>query len=304
MRRLILDHLIDLKADGSFRLNLDYFDYCTGLTMTNARFDELFGGPPRKPEDLADAAPHGPRRIDPGRDRRSSAAAGARTCGRNRHEEIVPCRWRRAQLRRQRQGPARRCRSTTSGCSPLRAMPAARSVRRSPPAISTKGCHGRRSMVRTACPAPISVRRSISDIERRLNAAGANFAVCQDKAVIDAAAQALADGQAVGWFQGRMEFGPRALGARSILGDPRSPTMQKTLNLKVKYRESFRPFAPSVLREDVADWFELDADSPYMLLVAPVAERRQRADERRRPRAVRHRQAQCAALRNSGGDAC
>ena len=110
-----------------------------------------------------------------------------------------------------------------------------------------------------------------SDIERRLNAAGAKFAVCQDKAVVDVAAQALADGQAVGWFQGRMEFGPRALGARSILGDPRSPIMQKTLNLKVKYRESFRPFAPAVLREDVADWFQLDADLPYMLLVAPVA---------------------------------
>jgi carbamoyltransferase len=88
--------------------------------------------------------------------------------------------------------------------------------------------------------------------------------------------RALAEGKAVGWFQGRMEFGPRALGARSILGDPRSPTMQKTLNLKVKYRESFRPFAPSVLREDVADWFALDADSPYMLLVAPVQEKRQR----------------------------
>jgi carbamoyltransferase len=114
------------------------------------------------------------------------------------------------------------------------------------------------------------------EIERRLNAVGAKFAVCQDNVLIDAAAQALAAGQAVGWFQGRMEFGPRALGARSILGDPRSPTMQKTLNLKIKYRESFRPFAPAVLREDVADWFELDADSPYMLLVAPVAERRQR----------------------------
>ena len=122
--------------------------------------------------------------------------------------------------------------------------------------------------------------------------------------LIDTAAQALAAGQAVGWFQGRMEFGPRALGARSILGDPRSPTMQKTLNLKVKYRESFRPFAPSVLREDVADWFELDADSPYMLLVAPVKRSRQRAMTEAEQRAVRHRQAQRAALRHSGGHAC
>jgi carbamoyltransferase len=114
------------------------------------------------------------------------------------------------------------------------------------------------------------------EIEHRLAGAGARFARCDEDALIEIAAQALAAGQAVGWFQGAMEFGPRALGARSILGDPRSPTMQKTLNLKVKYRESFRPFAPSVLREDLADWFELDADSPYMLLVAAVKRSRQR----------------------------
>jgi len=108
------------------------------------------------------------------------------------------------------------------------------------------------------------------DIEARLTGAGAVFEVYDEETVTKKTAQALVDGKAVGWFQGRMEFGPRALGARSILGDPRSPTMQKLLNLKVKYRESFRPFAPSVLREDVADWFELDCDSPYMLLVAAV----------------------------------
>ena len=113
---------------------------------------------------------------------------------------------------------------------------------------------------------------SQAEIERRLDEAGAHFDTVSDADVIEVTAAALAAGEkAVGWFQGRMEFGPRALGARSILGDPRSPTMQKTLNLKVKYRESFRPFAPAVLREDVADWFELDADSPYMLLVADVA---------------------------------
>jgi carbamoyltransferase len=114
------------------------------------------------------------------------------------------------------------------------------------------------------------------EIERRLTACGARFERLEEAQLIDAAAAALADGKAVGWFQGRMEFGPRALGARSILGDPRSPTMQKMLNLKVKFRESFRPFAPSVLREDVSEWFELDADSPYMLLVSDVA-----ADKRR-----------------------
>ncbi len=143
-----------------------------------------------------------------------------------------------------------------------------------------------------------------AEIERRLTAAGARFAVLGEDAMIETTAQALAGQKAVGWFQGRMEFGPRALGARSILGDPRSPAMQKNLNLKVKYRESFRPFAPSVLREDVADWFELDADSPYMLLVADVRKDRRRAHDGRGAGAVRHRQAQRRALGNSGGDAC
>ena len=111
------------------------------------------------------------------------------------------------------------------------------------------------------------------DIERRLRKAGAVFETLADDVLLDTCAAALADGQALGWHQGRMEFGPRALGGRSILGDPRSPTMQKTLNLQVKYRESFRPFAPSVLREQVSEWFDLDEDSPYMLLVADVGER-------------------------------
>ncbi len=114
------------------------------------------------------------------------------------------------------------------------------------------------------------------EIERRLSAAGARFITLDDAALIDACATAIEQGKALGWFQGRMEFGPRALGARSILGDARSKTMQSVLNLKVKFRESFRPFAPAVLREDVADWFDLDADSPYMLLVADVADHRRR----------------------------
>ena len=121
--------------------------------------------------------------------------------------------------------------------------------------------------------------------------------------MLERTARALADGKAVGWFQGRMEFGPRALGNRSILGDPRSPTMQKTLNLKVKYRESFRPFAPSVLREHLADWFDLDVDSPYMLLVAPIAESRIRRMTAERGRPVRHRQAQHDPFDHPGGHA-
>jgi carbamoyltransferase len=116
-----------------------------------------------------------------------------------------------------------------------------------------------------------------ADIETRLAGAGARFDILSEEAMIAASARALADQLAVGWFQGRMEFGPRSLGARSILGDPRSPAMQKNLNIKVKYRESFRPFAPAVLREDVADWFELDADSPYMLIVADVRDDKRRS---------------------------
>jgi carbamoyltransferase len=112
------------------------------------------------------------------------------------------------------------------------------------------------------------------DIEKRLTAAGARFQIMDDDGLISACTDALMAGKALGWHQGRMEFGPRALGTRSILGDARSPRMQSTLNLKVKYRESFRPFAPSVLREDVSEYFDLDADSPYMLLVAPVQEKR------------------------------
>lgn len=115
------------------------------------------------------------------------------------------------------------------------------------------------------------------DIAARLKAAGARFEMLDENALIESAATDLAQGMALGWFQGRMEFGPRALGARSILGDPRSPSMQKTLNLKVKFRESFRPFAPSVLREEVADWFDINVDSPYMLIVAEVKESRRRA---------------------------
>ncbi len=137
---------------------------------------------------------------------------------------------------------------------------------------------------------------SQTDIEDRLRRAGARYEVMDERDMIDRLAKDLAQGKALGWFQGRMEFGPRALGARSIIGDPRSPTMQKTLNLKVKYRESFRPFAPSVLRDKVADWFELDGDSPYMLLVAEREGSAAPRNDRRAAGALRHRQAQRAAL--------
>jgi len=123
-----------------------------------------------------------------------------------------------------------------------------------------------------------------ADIEQRLSRCGARFSVLTDEGLLESVAGELANGKAVGWFQGRMEFGPRALGGRSILGDPRSQTMQRLLNLKVKYRESFRPFAPAILREDLTDWFELDSDSPYMLMVAPVKQslRRQMTEDEER----------------------
>jgi carbamoyltransferase len=272
----ILDHLIDLKADGSFRLNLDYFEYCTGLTMTNAKFDALFGGPPRQPEALLVQ-----REMD------LAASVQAVT------EEVV-LRMSRALLAET--GMQNLC---LAGGVALNCVANGKVLRDSgvrdiwvqPAAGDAGGAIGAALAVcylQEAQPrhmnggdgmqgAFLGPSFAQDEIETRLDAAGARFEVLPADLLLDTAAEALAGGKAVGWFQGRMEFGPRALGARSILGDPRSPTMQKTLNLKVKYRESFRPFAPAVLREDVARWFELDADSPYMLLVAPVDKSRQRS---------------------------
>ena len=273
----IFDNLIDLKQDGSFRLNLDYFDYCTGLTMTNARFGALFGGAPRKPEIWLTQ-----REMD------LAASIQAVT------EEVV---LRMVRTLAAETGLKNLC---LAGGVALNCVANGKVLRDGAiehiwvqPAAGDAGgavgaalaaCHLHEGLPRAPTNGPDGMQGSYlgpayaqDDIERRLSAAGARFSVHQDDALLDATAQALAADQAVGWFQGRMEFGPRALGARSILGNPRSPTMQKTLNLKVKYRESFRPFAPAVLREDVAEWFELDADSPYMLLVAPVLQRHRRS---------------------------
>jgi len=268
----ILEHLIDLKSDGSFRLDLSYFNYCTGLTMTNDRFHALFGGPPRKPEVWLTQ-----REMD------LAASIQAVT------EEVM---LRLARSLAAETGLRNLC---LAGGVALNCVAngkvlcdgAFRNIWIQPAAGDAGGAigaalaayhqhceHGRASgNLRDGMHGSfLGPEFAQEDIECRLAGMGARFSVMEEAGVIDAAARALADGQAVGWFQGRMEFGPRALGARSILGDPRSPTMQKMLNLKVKYRESFRPFAPSVLREDVGEWFELDADSPYMLLVAPVRE--------------------------------
>ena len=268
---LIRQKLVDIKEDGSFRLDLDYFDYCTGLTMTNARFDALFGGPPRRPE-----APLTQREMDLAASVQAvteeivlklAHAIGRETGERNlclAGGVALNC---VANGKLQRQGwfdalwlqPA----AGDAGGAIGAALVAAHLYKQEPRAAHATGDGMQGSYLGPAY--------SQDEIERRLKAVGAVFESVDDAALIDRAAHALADGKALGWHQGRMEFGPRALGCRSILGDARSPTMQKLLNLKVKYRESFRPFAPSVLREDAGDWFDLDTDSPYMQLVADVS---------------------------------
>jgi carbamoyltransferase len=271
----IFEHLIDVKADGSFRLDLSYFDYCAGLTMTNGKFDELFGGPPRKPEQLLTQ-----HHMD------LTASLQAAT------EDVV---LRLTRSLRKETGVKNLC---LAGGVALNCVANGKVLRDAkferiyiqPAAGDAGGALGaalvgyhmqlgqkRRVNGDAMRGSYLGPEFSQSDIEARLKSSGARFEVKDDAAILDACAEDLSQGKALGWFQGRMEFGPRALGNRSVLGDPRSPTMQKTLNLKVKYRESFRPFAPSVLRGKVGDWFELDGDSPYMLLVADVVKSRRRA---------------------------
>ncbi|MFP6740202.1 MAG: carbamoyltransferase [Alphaproteobacteria bacterium] len=272
----IFDNLIDLKDDGSFRLDLAYFDYCTGLTMTNDRFDALFGGPPRDPDSLVtqrdmDLAASIQAVLDEAvlRLTRSLAAETGMTNLCLAGGVALNC---VANGRVLRDGhfdnvwiqPA-----AGDAGGALGAALAAYHQFAGQPRVVASGDDMKGSY--------LGPEFDQADIERRLTNAGANFTSLHDDALLATCAEALADDKALGWFQGRMEFGPRALGGRSILGDARSPTAQSVLNLKVKYRESFRPFAPSVLRDDVADWFELDGDSPYMLLVADVTEDRRRA---------------------------
>ena len=268
----ILEHLIDLKSDGSFRLDLSYFNYCTGLTMTNDRFHALFGGPPRKPEvwltqremDLAASIQAVTEEVMLRLARSLAAETGLRNL----------CLAGGVALNCVANGKVLRDGAFREIWIQPAAGDAGGAIGAALAAYHQHCEHGRASgNLRDGMHGSfLGPEFAQEDIECRLAGMGARLSVMEEAGAIDAAARALADGQAVGWFQGRMEFGPRALGARSILGDPRSPTMQKMLNLKVKYRESFRPFAPSVLREDVGEWFELDADSPYMLLVAPVRE--------------------------------
>ncbi len=274
---LILEKVVKLKPDGSFWLDQSYFDYTTGLTMTSRKFHDLFGGPPRD-----STQPLGQREMD------LAASVQAVT------EEIV--------LRITRElarayGIPNLCLSggVALNCVANGKVLRDRAFERvwvQPAAGDAGGALGaayaahylhlnRPRVVWNALDgmdgAYLGPAFAQSDIEDRLMRAGARFAVHGEIDTLERSVDALERGDAVGWFQGRMEFGPRALGARSILGDPRNPEMQKTLNLKIKYRESFRPFAPSVLAEHVADWFEIGEPSPYMLMVADLRPEHRRA---------------------------
>lgn len=268
---LIRENLIDIKPDGTFRLNMRYFNYATGLTMTNAAFDDLFGAPPRRPE-----TPLAQREMD--------IAASIQVVT----EDIV---LRLATTVQRETGEENLC---LAGGVALNCVANGRLLREGPfkalwiqPAAGDAGgalgaaylgWHEYEKQERTVRKdAGDAMRGSYlgpcfanQEIETTLGLQGAKIRRLKDDELFPWLAQKIADGAVVGWFQGRMEFGPRALGGRSIIGDPRNVKMQTTMNLKIKYRESFRPFAPSILRERVGEFFEMDCDSPYMLLVAPI----------------------------------
>ena len=272
--KLIKDHLIDIKEDGSFHMDMSYFNYCTDLTMTNDKFDDLFGGPPRQSEgtltqremDLAasvqavteEVVIKLAKGIRKSTNQKNLCLAGgvALNCvanGKLMRENVFEKIWIQ---------PA----SGDAGGAIGAALGAYHLMLTNPRTVMSgdamKGSY-------------LGPNYAQQDIEQRLKDAGAVFSVVSEDIMLTDTAQALADGKAIGWHQDRMEFGPRALGGRSILADARSVKVQKQLNLKVKYRESFRPFAPSVLHEHVSEWFDLDCYSPYMLLVADVNKKKQ-----------------------------
>ncbi len=269
---LIKDNLIDIKEDGSFWLDQSYFNYATGLTMTSSKFHDLFGAPPRTSED----------RIT---QREMDLAASVQVVT----EEIM---LKMTESLAKEYGIKNIC---LAGGVALNCVANGKVIRAGsfdnvwvqPAAGDAGGALGaalaayyvEKKQPRTVGSNMDAMKGSYlgpdyeqSDIEERLSKAGAVFEVFTDETVMTETAKCLEQGHAVGWFQGRMEFGPRALGGRSILGDPRNPEMQKTLNLKIKYRESFRPFAPSIISDEVSNYFEHQGTSPYMLVVAPVKE--------------------------------
>jgi carbamoyltransferase len=273
----ILDNIIDLREDGSFRLDQRYFNYCSGLTMTSRRFHKLLGGPPRKPE-----TPVTQREMDLARSIQVVTEEVMLRMAKHLHETT---------------GEKNLC---LAGGVALNCVGNGRILREGPfenlwiqPAAGDAGgalgaalqtWHQYHDQPRTVGTGDsqsgsyLGPEFSNDEIATFLRESGAPAKVLGDEdELCKHVAELIEEGKVVGWFQGRMEFGPRALGARSILGDPRNRDMQTTMNLKIKYRESFRPFAPCVLREKVSEWFEHDGDSPYMLLVAPVHPDRCRA---------------------------
>ncbi|MGB0084240.1 MAG: carbamoyltransferase [Rhodomicrobiaceae bacterium] len=274
---LIMEQMVDVKPDGSFWLDQSYFNYMTGLTMTSEKFHELFGAPPRSSEGLVTQ-----REMD--------LAASIQKVT----EEIM------LRMTREIAGAYGMRNLCLAGGVALNCVANGKILRDGhfdriwiQPAAGDAG--GALGAALAAHHIHFGQARRVDagldamkgaylgpdfgqgEIETRLTASGARYEMMDENGLLDRTVDSLIGGHAVGWFQGRMEFGPRALGARSILGDPRHPEMQKNLNLKIKYRESFRPFAPAVLREDIADYFELDEDSPYMLLVADVKRNRRRS---------------------------
>jgi carbamoyltransferase len=267
---LILDKLIDLKEDGSFRLDQSYFNYATGITMINKKFSDLFGEPTRKPNsdkltqfhmDIAASIQAVTEEVVlaitrllakehniPNLCMAGGVALNCVANGKIQRDKAFKNVWIQ---------PASGDAGGAIGCALALWHGELNKPRKVNPKDSMKGSY-------------LGPMYENDSIKKELLGCGAKFYSVTDDEMIEKTSQALADGKAVGWFQGRMEFGPRALGNRSILGNASFEKMQKTLNLKVKYRESFRPFAPSVLIEDVKDWFELDSDSPYMLLVDNV----------------------------------
>lgn len=271
---LLRDHLIDIRDDGSFSLDLSYFDYCTGLRMTNEKFDALLGMPRREPDELLDQ-----RHMDIAASiqavteeavaklvdhavtsfgTRDLCLAGGVALNCVANGKIL----RSGKVGRLWVQPAAGDAGGAVGAA-LAAYHLYLDKPRRLPSSELDGMAG----------SYLGPEFNQDEIEARLRAAGGRYEVLDEGAMINATVDALVEQKAVGWFQGRMEFGPRALGARSILGDPRATDMQKRLNIKVKYRESFRPFAPAVCYEDATEWFEFTGPSPYMLLVADVAER-------------------------------
>ena len=267
---LIYDKLIDVKDDGSFRLNQEFFNYATGLTMTNEKFDNIFGKKPR----------------DSKKDKITEFHMDIAASIQKVTEEIMLkiCRSLKNEYKIENLCLAGGVALNCVANGKILKSKIFKNVWIQPAAGDAGGSLGaalaywhiqlnkNRDTSHKDVMSGSYLGPSYTDeqIKQSLDKIGAKYKLLDEQSLIDKTADDLSKGHAIGWFQGRMEFGPRALGSRSIIGDPRSPDMQRNLNLKVKYRESFRPFAPSVLREDLKNWFELDNDSPYMLIVAEV----------------------------------